>query len=282
MVLFSIPLLLILGIHELGHAMCRRHACRGDTPLLPAPTDSEPDRTFGALITDQRADPRQEALIEIARRAARRFFTAIPFSRLRVAHTQTSGHSRRRRHRLFRLSDPRAVHGDRRRAGTRANGHEHPMFMAAWFGLLVTALNFFRRPARRGHVLRAALGGGSRSSYAVLLCAALLRLEGTDLGVLLSLHGSLPRVRHPPAKTTTNALLRQHDARAPLPRGLPVVFHARADEGDLDVHHDVPTVVTRDPRGSGLHLPHAGSGLHLPLAIQVAGPFFLGQSLSDS
>ena len=56
---------------------------------------------------------------------------------------------------------------------TSAGVQEHPTFMAAWFGLLVTALNLL--PIGQldgGHVLRAAVGRRQPgSSYAVLAAA---------------------------------------------------------------------------------------------------------------
>ena len=61
---------------------------------------------------------------------------------------------------------------------TSASVHEHPTFMAAWFGLLVTCLNLL--PIGQldgGHVLRAAArDSGSRSRSGV--AAGALRRRG--------------------------------------------------------------------------------------------------------
>ncbi|PYQ32394.1 MAG: hypothetical protein DMF55_13290, partial [Acidobacteria bacterium] len=78
---FSIPLLLILGVHELGHyVVCRRHGVAATLPyFLPAPIPNLIG-TFGALIRIKEPIRDKRALLEIgAAGPLAGFFTALPF-----------------------------------------------------------------------------------------------------------------------------------------------------------------------------------------------------------
>jgi membrane-associated protease RseP (regulator of RpoE activity) len=204
---FSIPLLLILGIHELGHyVVCRRHGISATLPyFLPAPIPSLIG-TFGALIRIKEPIRDKRALIEIgAAGPLAGFFAALPFLFYGVTHTRPVAQT---------LATPGTVLFDYpilvrfaqylTGAGryTSAIVHEHPTFMAAWFGLLVTALNLL--PIGQldgGHVLRAAVGRRQPAvSYVVLLLAALSASKGPVWAFFALVTALFVGVRHPPVE----------------------------------------------------------------------------------
>ncbi|HSS45541.1 MAG TPA: site-2 protease family protein, partial [Thermoanaerobaculia bacterium] len=83
---------------------------------------------------------------------------------------------------------------------TSAVVHEHPVFMAAWFGLLVTALNLL--PIGQldgGHVLRAAVGRRQPViSLAVLILAVGNAVRGPSWAIFSLFAALLIGFRHPP------------------------------------------------------------------------------------
>jgi membrane-associated protease RseP (regulator of RpoE activity) len=160
---FSIPLLAILGIHELGHwAMCRRYGLAATLPyFLPSPLLNLIG-TFGALIRIKDPIRRKKQLFDVGVAGPLAgFATAIPFLLYSVAHPRASTTALTPDTWLFDY--PLIVRWAQQWVHvvpyTSASVHEHPTFMAAWFGLLVTCLNLL--PLGQldgGHVLRAAAG----------------------------------------------------------------------------------------------------------------------------
>jgi len=163
---FSLPVLAILGVHEAGHYVaCRYHRVDATLPLfLPAPLPLT--GTFGAVIRIKDVIPHTRALFDIG--------AAGPFAGFVVAvPVLVAG---------LALSHPTAVpeHGDLLALGepplyrllqwllwgTVPDGqqlHLHPTALAAWFGLLATALNLF--PLAQldgGHIAYAVFGPRSR------------------------------------------------------------------------------------------------------------------------
>jgi len=219
---FSIPLLLILGIHELGHyVLCRRHRIAATLPyFLPAPIPSLIG-TFGALIRIKEPIRDKRALIEIgAAGPLAGFFTAIPFllygvTRARpVEELVTPGSVLFEYPLLARFAQD--VTGSGRY--TSSTVHEDPTFMAAWFGLLVTALNLL--PIGQldgGHVLRAALGRRQPLfSYGVLILAALSASRGPVWAFFALLTALLFGVAHPPVENDDEPLAFGHQMLALL------------------------------------------------------------------
>ncbi|HEV8609095.1 MAG TPA: site-2 protease family protein [Thermoanaerobaculia bacterium] len=219
---FSIPLLLILGIHELGHyALCRRHGVAATLPyFLPAPIPNLIG-TFGALIRIKEPIRDKRALIEIgAAGPLAGFFTAIPFLVYGVTRTQPVAPTVAPGTVVFEYPILVRFVQDLTGAGryTSAMVREHPTFMAAWFGLLVTALNLL--PIGQldgGHVIRAALGRRQPfASYAVLLFAALSASRG-PIWAFFSLFTALfLGVRHPPVENDDEPLSFGHKMLALL------------------------------------------------------------------
>src|SRR5262245_19333998 len=160
---FSVPLLLILGTHELGHYfMCRRYGLAATLPyFIPSPFLNLIG-TFGALIRIKEPIRDKKALIDVgAAGPLTGFFVSIPFLIYGVTRARPITGPSPEGTVLFDY--PMAVRLAQQVTGTGAftstGVHEHPVFMAAWFGLLVTALNLL--PVGQldgGHVLRAAAG----------------------------------------------------------------------------------------------------------------------------
>jgi membrane-associated protease RseP (regulator of RpoE activity) len=161
---FSIPLMLILGVHELGHyAMCRRHGVAATLPyFIPSPFLFVLPGTFGALIRIKEPIRTKRVLLEVGAAGPLAGFVAtLPFLFYGVAHPRPSTIPLTPGTWLFHY--PLIVQWAQGWSGiepySSATVHEHPTFMAAWFGLLVTTLNLL--PLGQldgGHVLRAAVG----------------------------------------------------------------------------------------------------------------------------
>jgi len=181
---FSIPLLTILGVHELGHYLtCRRYGIAATLPyFLPSPLLVPPflnlAGTFGALIRIKEPIRRKAVLFDVGVAGPiAGFLTAIPFLLYGVAHPRPSTLALTADTPLFEY--PLIVRWAQHLVGvapyTSASVHEHPTFMAAWFGLLVTCLNLL--PVGQldgGHALRAAVGRRQPivSGVVLVLCAA--------------------------------------------------------------------------------------------------------------
>jgi membrane-associated protease RseP (regulator of RpoE activity) len=181
---FSIPLLTILGVHELGHYVtCRRYGLAATLPyFLPSPLLVPPflnlAGTFGALIRIKEPIRRKAILFDVGVAGPiAGFVTALPFLFYGVAHPRPSTEALTADTPLFDY--PLIVRWAQHLTGvatyTSASVHEHPTFMAAWFGLLVTCLNLL--PVGQldgGHALRAAVGKRQPlvSGIVLALCVA--------------------------------------------------------------------------------------------------------------
>jgi len=164
---FSLPLLVILGVHEMGHyAMCRRYGLAATHPyFLPSPFVVPPFfsfGTFGAFIRIKEPIRDKKILLDVGAAGPLAGFAAtLPFLFYGVSHARPSTTAIGSTTVLFDY--PLAVRLAQDLTGvgryTSAAVHEHPTFMAAWFGMLVTCLNLL--PIGQldgGHVLRAAAG----------------------------------------------------------------------------------------------------------------------------
>jgi membrane-associated protease RseP (regulator of RpoE activity) len=204
---FSIPLLVILGVHEMGHyLMCRRYALAATLPyFLPSPFLNLIG-TFGALIRIKEPIRGKRALLDIgAAGPLAGFLAAIPFLLYGVALPRRStaplvpGTVLFDYPLLVRLAQD--LTGVGRYASTTV--HEHPTFMAAWFGLLVTALNLL--PIGQldgGHVLRAVAGRRQPLlSGVVLLLALASALRGSAVWAVFGLFVAVVMgIAHPPVE----------------------------------------------------------------------------------
>ncbi|HET7452251.1 MAG TPA: site-2 protease family protein [Thermoanaerobaculia bacterium] len=168
---FSIPLLAILGIHELGHMVaCRRYGLPATYPyFIPAPFGIG---TLGAVIRIRAPITSRKALFDVgAAGPLAGFAVALPVvawgvATSRVATTPAPPGQ-------FEFSDPllmkileRIVHPG---LSAGADVVVSPLGLAGWFGLLVTALNLL--PLSQldgGHVLYAVAGRSQRRIGLVL------------------------------------------------------------------------------------------------------------------
>ncbi len=161
--MFSIPLLSILGVHELGHyTAARRHDIEVTPPyFIPAPSFIG---TFGAFIKIRSPVPNRNALMDIgAAGPIAGAVVAVPVLliglKLSVVRETAGigagiplGESL-----LFRAAIYTVI-------GSVPDGYDvvlHPVAFAGWIGLLVTALNLL--PSGQldgGHIAYALFGGG--------------------------------------------------------------------------------------------------------------------------
>jgi membrane-associated protease RseP (regulator of RpoE activity) len=161
---FAFPLMLILGIHELGHYfMAKHHGVAASLPFfIPVPVP--PLGTFGAFISMREPIPDKKALLDIGVAGPIcGFCVAVPVIILGFKLTD-----------IFAMPVPPDA-GGLVYMGTSlfynllasafpsGNYLTHPTAMAGWVGLLVTFLNLL--PAGQldgGHVARALFGSWSK------------------------------------------------------------------------------------------------------------------------
>src|SRR2546426_4527838 len=200
---FTIPLLAILGAHEMGHyVMAKRHGVRASLPFfIPS---IPPLGTFGAFISMRDPIPNRKALLEIGLAGPLiGFILAIPITVIGLFLTaadprppSVGGGGD--------IFSPSILYGWMLNLFPNAMSdpfRRHPTAFAGWVGLFVTAINLL--PAGQldgGHVARALLG--NRQVY--VSWAAVLILFGLSItfsypgwflfGFLIFVLG----IRHPP------------------------------------------------------------------------------------
>ena len=185
---FGAPLLAILGLHELAHfVLARHHHVEASLPyFLPVPPPYLIFGTFGAFISLREPIPSKKALLDIgAAGPLAGFAVAIPVT---LAGLFLSTHS----HALSVANCGPVVLGvpfGNLLIGTSALWqllalfipgtvqNLHPLALAGWVGLLVTAMNLL--PAGQldgGHVFRALFG--SRTVYVSVAAVLVLLFFG--------------------------------------------------------------------------------------------------------
>jgi len=198
---FTVPLLAILGAHEMGHyVMAKRHGVRASLPFF---IPSVPILgTFGAFISMRDPIPNRKALLEIGIAGPLiGFLLAIPITLIGLFLTATDprppsvgGGGE--------IISPSILYGWMLNLFPNAMSdpfRRHPTAFAGWVGLFVTAINLL--PAGQldgGHVARALFG--ERHKYlswgAVLFLLALGTIYTSWF--LFALIILLLGVRHPP------------------------------------------------------------------------------------
>jgi membrane-associated protease RseP (regulator of RpoE activity) len=207
---FSVPLAVILLVHESAHyVQCRRYGIAATLPyFIPSPFVFPPffnfAGTFGALIRIKEPLRERRRLLDVgAAGPLAGFAVAIPFLIYGVTRARPVTTPLQEGTVLFGY--PLAIRVAQLATGTGAytslTVHEHPTFMAAWFGLLVTALNLL--PIGQldgGHVLRAVAGDRQPLVSRLVLVAAAAMLIWTPtwafFGALVALFIG---IRHPAA-----------------------------------------------------------------------------------
>jgi Zn-dependent protease len=169
---FALPLMAILGIHEMGHYyMAKRHGIPASLPFfIPGPP---PLGTFGAFISIRGPIPDRKTLFNLGVAGPIcGFLVTIPIaiaglyltaSGARPVPVETGGMTNMQMPLVYTLLD----------MFMPASGDYlfHPTAMAGWVGFLVTAINLL--PAGSldgGHVARAVFGPNARyASWAALI-----------------------------------------------------------------------------------------------------------------
>jgi membrane-associated protease RseP (regulator of RpoE activity) len=170
---FSASLLLILGLHELGHYLTAR--AYGVSVSLPyfVPMPVWPMGTMGAIIRMRSPIPNRKVLFDIGIAGPLLgLVLAVPVLIIGLALSPVkplSGVALQEGNSLAYLFLKWLV------KGSIPEGHDvllHPMAMAGWLGLFVTALNLM--PLSQldgGHIVYAALGRGYRKVVWLFLAA---------------------------------------------------------------------------------------------------------------
>ncbi|QYO66055.1 site-2 protease family protein [Leptolyngbya sp. 7M] len=203
---FSISLLLILIVHELGHYIaCRIYGVDATLPFfIPTPPMIGPAGTFGAFIKIMSPMPSRKAVFDIGVAGPIAGFIAlIPVAILGVVMGDTSAGG----HGGLVFANPLLLYIIASVFGTDLHlGFGNPFYFASWVGLLVTALNLI--PSGQldgGHTMYAVFGERvhywiGRLAFAVM---AILSVVGffyfnSPSGFLIAiLLGIMMRVGHP-------------------------------------------------------------------------------------
>lgn len=163
---YSFTILAILGTHELGHYYACRYYRMDASPPYFLPFPLVLTGTFGAFIRIRQRIPTKAMLFDVGAAgpiagfavAVPVLFAGVALSRVTPLPADTGG--------LLTLGEPLLFRAAAWLIwGPLPEGHTinlHPMGFAAWFGLLMTALNLF--PIGQldgGHISYAALGSRS-------------------------------------------------------------------------------------------------------------------------
>jgi Zn-dependent protease len=176
MITFTLPLMAILGIHELGHFLVARR--RGVAASLPFFIPSIPPLgTFGAFISLRDPIPNKKTLLEIGVAGPLAgLLVALPLgiigliltnSEARLVPTNVGSEG------VMGISFPLIYQALELFIPLRGEYLLHPTAFAAWVGFLVTALNLLPMgQLDGGHVARALLG--AKAKYLSWVTVAIL------------------------------------------------------------------------------------------------------------
>ena len=196
-VFFSLPLMLILGIHETGHyIVAKRHKVRASLPFfIPFPLTIG---TFGAFISLRDPVPNKRAMVEIGIAGPLfGFLTALPlmFVASYLSHMFVPVANA---HNPFTINFPliyQLLH-----LSTPGSEPIFPMVLAVWVGMFATAMNLI--PVGQldgGHVVRGLLG--KKASIIDYIFIAFLVIIGWNYNGwwLLAIFVVFMGLTHPPA-----------------------------------------------------------------------------------
>jgi membrane-associated protease RseP (regulator of RpoE activity) len=197
---FSVPLLLILGVHELGHMLaCRRYGLPATYPyFIPAPVGIG---TFGAIIRIRAPITSRRALFDVgAAGPLAGFLVAIPVVVWGIAISRVTAPAAGD---FLEFGEPllfRVV--ERFFFPATARGAElalSPTGMAGWFGLFVTALNLLPLAQLDGGHILYAVAGRHQRRVGMLLFVGLAGLSFFWLGwILWAVIVLVMGIAHPP------------------------------------------------------------------------------------
>lgn len=198
---FSLPLLAILGFHEMGHyVVAKRHGVRASLPFfLPS---IPPLGTFGAFISMRDPLPDRKALLDVgASGPLVGFAIAVPVTIAGLFLTAGSPHA---------VSAAQAAIGYPQNSAfywflklfipVPDTVALHPLAFAGWVGLFVTGINLL--PAGQldgGHIARALLGNRQHYlSWAAVLALVAMSYVFYTGWILFAFLILFLGVRHPP------------------------------------------------------------------------------------
>lgn len=203
---FALPLLLILGTHELSHYfMARRYRIDSSLPyFIPIPPFISPIGTFGALISMKEPLSTRKSLVDIgAAGPIAGFIVAIPVTiiglvlthHFPVASELVAGNI------YIMINPPLLFWGLQEILGVSTEGVLYPTAFAGWIGLFVTALNLL--PVGQldgGHIARGALGDKAKyvSTGTLILMVILGFTTGFLTYLLFAVLILFLGARHPP------------------------------------------------------------------------------------
>ncbi|MFH0816927.1 MAG: site-2 protease family protein [Methanobacteriota archaeon] len=221
---FALPLLVILGAHELSHYYAaKRHGVAASMPFfIPS---FPPLGTFGAFISIREPIPSRKALLDIgAAGPIASFLLAIPMTMAGLALTGAGSGNEIVNSGGSTFIGP-SVFYEALMAFAPIPGNRviHPLAFAGWVGLFVTAINLL--PAGQldgGHIARALLGSSAKwASYAAMgllvFLGIFLYFGWLIFAVLIFFMG----IRHPPP---LNDVTRLGDSRKYVGAALAVVL----------------------------------------------------------
>jgi membrane-associated protease RseP (regulator of RpoE activity) len=206
---YSVPVLLVLGAHELGHyVFCRVHDVDATLPyFIPAPAPFFLAGTFGAVIRIREAFPSKRALFDIGVAGpitgfvmlVPMLFWGVNHSIMLPASTLEGGLS---------LGEPLLYQlAAWLHFGSIPEGYDvylHPTALAAWWGMLATALNMLPfGQLDGGHVVYALVRRQRHTAYVSLatLAAAgaltLVSMSWVSMLVMMTIMAFLFGVQHP-------------------------------------------------------------------------------------
>lgn len=194
---FSIPLVLVLSIHEAGHYYAAKR--RGVDVSLPYFIPLPPpflQGTMGAIINLRDPIPNRRALVDIgASGPIAGFVVAVAVIAIGLAMSNSVPQAVATEGGQVAFQDPLIVIALNRLIDSPAGAVPHPLFLAGWFGMFITAMNMLPGGTLDGgHVARALFGSGARwVAYAALATMLVLGVLGVlDLaGVTDRAYGSV-------------------------------------------------------------------------------------------
>ena len=196
---FSLPLLTILGSHEMGHYFAaKKHHIAASLPFfIPAPTMLG---TLGAFISIREPIPDKKSLIDVGLSGPIvGFIVAIPVTILGlILGAQTPAHINVESTNTYLLFHVPLIYQFLQYI-CPSSAFVHPVSMAGWVGFVVTAINLF--PVGQldgGHVARGVLGEKAKYvSYgfaAILIALGIFYPGWLIFGIFVLILG----LRHPP------------------------------------------------------------------------------------
>jgi membrane-associated protease RseP (regulator of RpoE activity) len=203
---YSAPILIILGAHEFGHYWyCRRHNVDASLPyFLPAPPLLLTG-TFGAVIRIKERFPSTKALFDIGVAGPIAGFVALlPFLYWGVVQSvpvKVPANAN-----LLYFGEPLLYKAMAWwHFGALPEGFDiflHPMGFAAWFGMLATAMNLLPfGQLDGGHIAYAVFGPRARylslATLAVTMLLTWLSLSWISMAVIMLAMALLLGLRHP-------------------------------------------------------------------------------------